>query len=251
MIKEEGKFKWIEEGKGGHPIILLHGLMGGCDNFGEMVDFISEKYHVYGLDLKLFKGRLLKVSVKDLSNYLYKFMNQLGIKSAVLIGNSMGGHIALIFAKEHPEMVDGMILTGSSGLFENSLGSSFPRRGDKDYIRTKAEEVFYDPKVATNELVDKVFAIANNRISVLKLLGYAKSAIRHNMANDIPNLKQQTCLIWGSNDKVTPPHVAEEFHKLLPNSELNWIKKCGHAAMWEHPKKFSEIVLKWLKDHNI
>ena len=251
MIIEEGKFKWIEEGKGGHPIILLHGLMGGCDNFGEMVDFISAEYRVYGLDLKLFKGRLLKVSVKDLSNYLYKFMNQLGIKSAVLIGNSMGGHIALIFAKDHPEMVDGMILTGSSGLFENSLGSSFPRRGDKDYIRTKAEEVFYDPKVATDELVDRIFVIANNRISVLKLLGYAKSAIRHNMANDIPNLEHQTCLIWGAEDKVTPPHVAEEFHKLLPNSELNWIKKCGHAAMWEHPKPFSEIVLKWLKDHNI
>ena len=251
MIKEEGKFKWIEEGKGGHPIILLHGLMGGCDNFGEMVDFISEKYHVYGLDLKLFKGRLLKVSVKDLSNYLCKFMNQLGLKSAVLIGNSMGGHIALIFAKDHPEMVDGMILTGSSGLFENSLGSSFPRRGDKDYIRTKAEEVFYDPKVATDELVDRIFVIANNRISVLKLLGYAKSAIRHNMANDIPNLQHQTCLIWGAEDKVTPPHVAEEFHKLLPNSELNWIPKCGHAAMWEHPKPFSEIVLRWLKDHNI
>ena len=251
MIKEEGKFKWIEEGKGGHPIILLHGLMGGCDNFGEMVDFISEEYHVYGLDLKLFKGRIIKVSVKELSNYLYKFMNQLNIKSAVLIGNSMGGHIALIFAKDHPEMVDGMILTGSSGLFENSLGSSFPRRGDKDYIRTKAEEVFYDPKVATDELVDRVFAIANNRIATLKLLRYAKSAIRHNMANDIPNLQHQTCLIWGANDKVTPPHVAEEFHKLLPNSELNWIPKCGHAAMWEHPKPFSEIVLKWLKNHNI
>ena len=247
MIKEEGKFKWIEEGEGGHPIILLHGLMGGCDNFGEMVDFISKEYHVYGLDLKLFKGRILKVSVRNLSDYLYKFMKQLDIKSAVLIGNSMGGHIALIFAKEHPEMVDGMILTGSSGLFENSLGSSFPRRGDKDYIRTKAEEVFYDPKVATDELVDRVFEIANNRISVLKLIGYAKSAIRHNMAKDIPNLKQQTCLIWGAEDKVTPPHVAEEFHKLLPNSELNWIPLCGHAPMWEHPKRFSEIALQFLK----
>ena len=56
------------------------------------------------------------------------------------------------------------------------------------------------------------------------------------------------CLIWGANDKVTPPHVAEEFHKLLPNSELNWIPKCGHAAMWEHPKRFSEIVLQFLKE---
>ena len=174
-------------------------------------------------------------------------MNHLGLKSAVLMGNSMGGHIGLIFTKEHPEMVDSLILTGSSGLFEESMGSSFPRRGDKEYIRTKTEEVFYDPKVATDELVDKVFAIANNRISVLKLLGYAKSAIRHNMGEDIPNIDKEVCLIWGAEDKVTPPHVAEEFHKLLPKSELNWIPLCGHAAMWEQPKRFSEIVLEFLK----
>ena len=248
MIKEKGKFKWIEEGEGGHPIILLHGLMGGCDNFGEMVDFISKEYHVYGLDLKLFEGRLLrKVSVKALSEYLYDFMNHLNIKSAVLIGNSMGGHIGLIFSKDYPEKVDGLILTGSSGLFEESMGSSFPRRGDKNYIRKKTEEVFYDPKVATDELVDRVFEIANTRTSILKLLGYAKSAIRHNMAKDIPKIKKPTCLIWGAEDKGTPPHVAEEFHKLLPKSELNWIPLCGHAAMWEQPKRFSEIVLEFLK----
>ena len=248
MVKEEGKFKWLEEGTKGQPIILLHGLMGGVENFGEMVDFISEEYKVYGLDLKLFEGNLLKVSVKALSDYLYEFMNHLGLKSAVLMGNSMGGHIGLIFTKEHPEMVDSLILTGSSGLFEESMGSSFPRRGDKDYIRTKTEEVFYNPEVATDELVDKVFGIANNRVSVLKLLGYAKSAIRHNMAEDIPNFTMPVCLIWGEHDKVTPPNVADEFHKLLPNSELHWMPLCGHAAMWEHPEDFSKIVLKFLKD---
>ena len=251
MIKEEGKFKWIEEGEGGQPIILLHGLMGGAENFGEMVDFISTEYHVYGLDLKLFEGSLLKVSVKSLSEYLKEFMDQLELKSAVLIGNSMGGHIGLIFVKDYPEMVDGLILTGSSGLFEESMGSSFPRRGDKDYIREKTEEVFYDPKVATDELVDRVFSIANNRVSILKLLGYAKSAIRHNMTKDIKKITNPTCLIWGKEEKVTPPHVAEEFNKLLPNSELNWIPKCGHAAMWEHPKPFSNIVLRWLKEHDL
>ena len=248
MIKKEGKYRWLEEGDSGKPVILLHGLMGGVENFGEMVDFISTNCKVYGLDLKLFEGRgLLKVSVKSLSDYLYDFMCYLKIESAVLIGNSMGGHIGLIFAKDHPEKVDGLILTGSSGLFEESMGSSFPRRGDKEYIRKKTEEVFYDPKVATDELVDKVFEIANNRVTILKLLGYAKSAIRHNMAKDIPKIIKPTCLIWGANDKVTPPHVAEEFHKLLPKSELNWINKCGHAPMWEHPKKFSQIVLQFLK----
>ena len=248
MVKEEGKFKWLEEGDGGQPIILLHGLMGGVENFGEMVDFISAEYKVYGLDLKLFEGSILKVSVKSLSDYLYEFMNHLGLSSAVLLGNSMGGHIALIFSKEHPEMVDSMILTGSSGLYESAMGDSFPRRGDKGYIRTKTEEVFYDPAVATDELVDRVFEIANNRISILKLLGYAKSAIRHNMAEDIPNFTMPVCLIWGEHDKVTPPKVAEEFHSLLPNSELHWIPLCGHAAMWEHPEEFSKIVLKFLKD---
>jgi len=247
MIREAGKFKWIEEGGGGQPIILLHGLMGDIDNFGEMVDFISAEYKVYGLDLKLFEGSLLKVSVKSLSDYLYKFMNHLGLKKAVLIGNSMGGHIGLIFSKEHPEMVDGLILTGSSGLYESAMGDSFPRRGDKDYIREKTEEVFYDPKVATDELVDNVFAIANNRVSILRLLGYAKSAIRHNMAKDLPSLTMPVCLIWGERDKVTPPKVADEFHSLLPNSELNWIPLCGHAPMWEHPEEFSKIVLQWLK----
>ena len=250
MLKKEGKFTYLEEGRG-NPIILLHGLLGGADNFGDMVDFISKKYHIFGLDLKLFKSRVLKVSVKALSDYLFEFMNKIELKSAVLIGNSMGGHIALIFAKEHPEMVDGLILTGSSGLFENSMGDSFPRRGDKDYIRKKTEEVFYDPKVATNELVDRVFEIANNRISVLKLLGYAKSAIRHNMANDIQNITIPTCLIWGENDKVTPPHVAEEFNNLMPNSELYWISLCGHSAMWEHPEIFSKVALEWLEKKSL
>ena len=249
MIKEEGKFKWLEEGTGGRPVVLLHGLMGGVENFGEMVNFISTECKVYGLDLKLFEGKsLLKVSVKSLSDYLYEFMSHLNLESAVLIGNSMGGHIGLIFAKDHPEKVDGLILTGSSGLFESSMGNSFPRRGDKEYIRMKTEEVFYNPEVATNELVDRVFEIANNRMSVLKLLRYAKSAIRHNMAKDISNIKKPVSLIWGAEDKVTPPHVAEEFHKLLPNSELNWIPLCGHAPMWEHPKRFSEIVLQFLKE---
>ena len=250
MIKKEGNFKWLEKGEG-HPIILLHGLMGGVENFGEMVNHISKEHKVYGLDLRLFEVSLLKVSLKNLSDYLYSFMKHLKLKSSILLGNSMGGHVGLIFAKEHPEMVDGLILTGSSGLYENAMGDSFPRRGDYDYIKRKTEEVFYDPKVATKELVDSVFELAQKRVTLLKLLAYAKSAIRHNMAEDIPNMNMPACLIWGKHDKVTPPHVAEEFHKLFPNSELHWISKCGHAPMWEQPEKFSKISLNWLKKHII
>ena len=251
MIKKEGKFNYLEVGEG-RPVILLHGLMGSIENFGDMVDFISKEYKVYGLDLKLFETPLLKASVKNLANYLHDFMQHLELKSAILLGNSMGGHIGLIFSKLHPEMVDGLILTGSSGLYENSLGSSFPRRGDYEYIKTKTEEVFYDPKTATKELVDSVFEMANKRDAIIRLLAFAKSAIRHNMAEDLPKMDMPSLLIWGKQDKVTPPNVAEEFKSLLPNSELHWIDLCGHAPMWEHPKMFSEIVIKWItkKFHN-
>ncbi|MFN4198178.1 MAG: alpha/beta fold hydrolase, partial [Flavobacterium sp.] len=119
--------------------------------------------------------------------------------------------------------------------------------GDYEYIKKKAEDVFYDPKVATKEIIDDVYNTVNDRIKLIKTLAIAKSAIRHNMAKDLPKMFTPTCIIWGKNDKVTPPDVAEEFHRLLPVSDLYWIDQCGHAAMMEHPDEFNKILLNWLK----
>ncbi|HIP27296.1 MAG TPA: alpha/beta hydrolase, partial [Flavobacteriaceae bacterium] len=81
---------------------------------------------------------------------------------------------------------------------------------------------------------------------LIRTLALAKSAIRHNMSKDLPHMKMPVCLVWGKNDKVTPPKVADEFNSLLPNSELFWIDKCGHTPMMEHPNVFNEILDKWL-----
>src|SRR5699024_10540247 len=110
------------------------------------------------------------------------------------------------------------------------MGESYPKRGSYEYIKQKAEDVFYDPKVATKEIVDEVFETVNDRNKLIRTLAIAKSAIRHNMAKDLPKMDTPTCIIWGRNDIVTPPNVAEEFNELLPDSELFWIDKCGHAA---------------------
>jgi pimeloyl-ACP methyl ester carboxylesterase len=75
----------------------------------------------------------------------------------------------------------------------------------------------------------------------------AKSAIRHNMAKEIHKITIPVCLIWGMNDTVTPPDVAKEFHNILPNSELNWIDKCGHAPMMEQPQEFNAYLKKFLE----
>ncbi|MBT3559596.1 MAG: alpha/beta hydrolase, partial [Flavobacteriaceae bacterium] len=100
-------------------------------------------------------------------------------------------------------------------------------------------------------LVDEVYEAVNNRNKLIKILAFAKSAIRHNMAKDLPEIKIPVCLIWGKNDIVTPPDVADEFHKLLPNSDLYWIDKCGHVPMMEHPEKFNETVLSWFSKRDL
>ncbi|WBX77239.1 alpha/beta hydrolase [Tenacibaculum ovolyticum] len=251
FLKKEGNFTYAEAGKG-RALIVLHGLMGALSNFDETFKYFSKKgYHVLIPELPLYTMPLLKTNVKNLAEHLHDFIEYKNLKDVVLLGNSLGGHIALYYTKHYPKDVDALVLTGSSGLYEKSMGDSYPKRGNYEYIETKAQEVFYDPKVATKELVDDIYEIVNDRIKALKTLSIAKSAIRHNMANDLPNMHQPTCLIWGKQDGVTPPEVAEDFHKLLPDSDLFWIDKCGHAAMMETPEEFNAILESWLSKRNI
>ena len=228
-------------------IILLHGLMGGLSNFKDVIDFFSSKnYKVVIPELPIYTLPLKETSVTAFSDFLEDFIKFKKFHNPILLGNSLGGHIGLIFSNKNPNIVKSLVLTGSSGLYENSMGESYPKRENYEYIKRKTEEVFYNPKVATKEIVDEVFETVNNRDKLVRTLSIAKSAIRHNMSSDLPNIETPTLLIWGENDLVTPPEVAVEFNSLLPNSELIWIKKCGHAPMMEHPKEFNRILFNWL-----
>lgn len=248
-LKKENGYSYLESGTG-TPLIILHGLMGNLSNFDYVFDHFSELgYQVIMPELPLYTMPLLKTNVKNLSKFVKDFVKFKGLDNYILMGNSLGGHIALYHAKINPKNVAGLVLTGSSGLYENSMGESYPKRGDYEYIKKKAQDVFYDPEIATKEVVDDVFETLNNRNKLIRTIAIAKSAIRHNMAQDLPNMTMPTCLIWGKNDTVTPPDVAEEFHRLLPNSELFWLDKCGHAPMMEYPEKFNQLLEPWLLKH--
>src|SRR5258708_15206018 len=128
---------------------------------------------------------------------------------------------------KHPERFKFSHLTGSFGIFENGMGDTYPKRGDYEYIRKKTELTFYDPKLATKELVDEVYEMVNIRLKAIKIIALAKSAIRNNLGEELNQIKQPTLLIWGNNDTITPPFVGQDFHRLIPNSELHFIDKCG------------------------
>ena len=244
-IKEENGFKFIDEGEG-EVLILLHGLMGALSNWTDVVNELKKEYRVIIPLLPLYDFPLLTTGVKSLAKFVHKFVKYKKLKNFTVLGNSLGGHVGLIYTLSHPEEVKSLVLTGSSGLYENAFGGSFPRRESYDFIKEKVEFTFYDPATATKELVDEVYQIVNDRIKVIKILAMAKSAIRHNMSKDIHMIKVPVCLIWGRDDKITPPEVAVEFQQLLPNSELNWVDKCGHAPMMERPVEFNAHLKKFL-----
>jgi 2-hydroxy-6-oxonona-2,4-dienedioate hydrolase len=248
-IKQQDKFKYIEEGNG-EPLVLLHGLFGALSNFRPLIEYFRQHNKVVVPMLPLLEMDILHTSVGGLAKFVHKFLEARGLQDVNLLGNSLGGHVALLHTLKHPERIKSLILTGSSGLFENGMGDSYPKRGDYEYIKKKTELTFYDPQMATKELVDEVYSMTNNRLKAIKIIALAKSAIRNNLGEELNQIKQRTLLVWGNNDSITPPFVAREFNKLIPNSELYFIDKCGHAPMMEVPDEFNAILHKFLKKLN-
>src|SRR5215204_1772010 len=246
QVKELGKAKYIEEGEG-EPLVLLHGLFGALSNFSDLIEHFKPHYKVVVPMLPLFELDIFHTTVGGLEKHVYRFIETMNFENVHLLGNSLGGHVALVHILKHSERIKSLILTGSSGLFENGMGDTYPKRGDYEYIRKKTELTFYDPAMATKELVDEVFEITRNRLKVIKIIALAKSAIRNNLGEELNNIRQPTLLVWGNNDTITPPFVAQEFHKLIPNSELHFIDQCGHAPMMEQPAEFNVILDKFLK----
>ncbi len=244
-IIKDGEYEYLEVGEG-ETLMLCHGLFGALSNFADLIEKFRFTHKVVVPILPLFDLDILHTTVAGLEKHIAAFIEHKNYTNIHLLGNSLGGHVALVYILKHPERVKSLTLTGSSGLFENAMGDSYPKRGDYEYIKNKTAQTFYDPAVATTALVDEVFEITKNRLKVIKIISLAKSAIRHNLGEELNQINQPTLLIWGKNDIVTPPFVAEEFKKLIPNSQLHFIDKCGHAPMMEVPAEFNIILEKFL-----
>ncbi|MCS6972992.1 MAG: alpha/beta hydrolase [Cyclobacteriaceae bacterium] len=250
QVKEAGGFKFVDEGEG-TVLLLLHGLFGALSNWEGVVSRFSKDYRVVIPMLPIYDMPLKEAGLEGLRKFVEAFVTYLQLDNMIIMGNSLGGHIALVYTLKNPDKVQKLVLTGSSGLFEDSMGGSYPKRGNYEYIKERVEYTFYDPKVATKELVDEVFETTNSIPKAMRIVAIAKSAQRHNMAEEIPQIKVPVLLIWGLNDTITPPMVAHEFNRLLPNSTLRFIDRCCHAPMMEHPEKFNDLVSDFLKEKRI
>lgn len=247
-VKEEHRFQYIETGSGDKPLMLLHGLFGALSNFKDLIEYFGPRMNVVVPILPIFDLPLRKDALSWLVQYVNEFVEYKGYSQVHVLGNSLGGHIALLFALDNPNKIASVVLTGSSGLFESAMGTSFPQRNNYEYIKKKTEDTFYNPNTATQELVDEVFGIVKDRNRAIRIIATAKSAIRHNLGDNLHEIKAPTLLIWGQQDKVTPPFVGEKFHELIDSSRLFFVDKCGHAPMMEQPQEFNDLLVNFLND---
>jgi len=248
-IRNVKGFRYIDEGHG-DVLLLLHGLFGALSNFSAIIDEFSTRYRVVVPILPLFELEVVNSTIDGLMEYVENFISYKELNKFNLLGNSLGGHISLLYTLKHQENVKTLILTGSSGLFENSIGDSYPKKGDYEFVKAKTEYTFFHPETATKELIDDVFEIVNNREKAIRVLYIARSAIRHNVRNSLHTINIPVKLIWGREDKITPLFAGEEFERILPNAELTILEECGHAPMMEYPVIFNEILGQFLAKNN-
>lgn len=250
-IHELGAFRYIDEGPATDlpTVVLLHGMLGNLSNWIDTVgDLADHGYRVIVPVLPVYALPMKQTSVQGLADYVHEFLSAIDVDTATLVGNSLGGQVAILYALSHPERVSAMVLSGSSGIYEAEMGTSTPRRRDREFIRERAAVTFYESRHVTDELVDEMVEIINDRACVARLIKMARSTKKETVGSRLPRIDVPTLLVWGRNDVITPPDVAEEFRERICNSELHFIDECGHAPMIEHPQTFNQIMLRFLRE---
>ena len=228
-------------------MILLHGLFGQLSNWDSVVEQFSAFYNVHVPSLPIYdtpKHDPLYFIVE----YLEKFIEDNRLKDVLLVGNSLGGHVAILYTSRNGHNVKKLILTGSSGLYENTTMGSFPKRSTVHYIKERVEYTFHDPAIATEQLISQVLSITTDSRKCLGVLRVAKSAQRHYVADLLPHISTPTLLIWGREDRITPIHVAHEFESMIPDTKLVVVNECGHAPMMEKPDEFNCALHHYLNE---
>jgi 2-hydroxy-6-oxonona-2,4-dienedioate hydrolase len=248
-VVTSGEYTFVDEGEPSDvpPILLLHGMLGEIENWEKTAKALAANgYRVLIPFLPVYDLPIRSTSVPGLVEYVRAFAEHLGLHRVAVGGNSLGGHVALLYTLSYPGDVCALILSGASGIYELELGSSTPRRRDRAFIRERAAMTFYDPVHVTEHIVESMYDLLGDRARVARLIKMARSAKVETVTDRLSSIEQPTLLVWGRDDRITPPDVANQFKQRMPAAELHLIDRCGHAPMVEHPEEFSRVMLAFL-----
>ena len=268
---DQGVLRYHEAGSG-PPLILLHGSgpgVTGWRNYRGNIGVFAETHHCYVLE---FPGFGVSDAVKGhpvltAGSSVIRFMDALGIESAPVIGNSMGGVVGVNLAIKKPERVSKLVTIGGVGpnVFSSSpseglrLLQEFTDGPDRDKLVRWLTAMVYDPKLITEELIEERWEAAINpdaQETAQMMYGSAAFAMQQQFmaASDTPpywsmmhKVSCPTLLTWGRDDRVSPPDMSMVPMRLIPNAELHIFPNCGHWVMIEAKQAFEGAVLDFLR----
>jgi len=263
LFNEGGATHYVVKGSG-PLVILLHGFFFDHNLWCKNIDVLAQNFTVYAVDFFGFgfsSRSPTRFTYEMYANQLLNFMAALGIRSASIIGQSLGAGVGIYFAAKHPAMLERLILVGSAGLpAPESLVAKFfklPGVGEillKLPVNTLRKKMLEDifvccPKTITADLFE--YLTLHHKISgtIAVMLSIMRSGVVDKLENEIAELGKSsvpTLVVWGRQDKAIPLAVGCDLHGLLPGSEMAVVDKAGHLPNLEQADEFNSIVTRFL-----
>jgi pimeloyl-ACP methyl ester carboxylesterase len=215
----------------GPPIILVHGLAGSSRWWARNIRPLAKRFRVHVVDLIGFgSSRNRQRFVLDqAASHLARWMEQIGVRRAGVVGHSMGGYIAAELAADHPDKVERLVLVDAAALpfdqdFSSHILSMFGelRSMRPDFLPT----LFYDAL----------------RAGPLTLWSAASGLLHADLRPKLPRIKAPTLVVWGQHDALVPLQMGKQLCRHLGTRELLVIKSAGHNPMWDCPQAFNQVA---------
>lgn len=237
---------YLTTGKG-QAVILLHGLFGNLAMWKSTVDALKSTCKVVIPRLPVFDLPFQHNNLESQVNALHEFLTWNKLRDVILVGHAMGGQLALMYACHHPGNTQKVVLTGSAGFFENSafMEENLSGLNDFEEVHAKAQEAFFKSEVPVG-LVEDMYATIKNISKPTTLYSRTQSSHNRSVESLLNKLDHPVLLLWGLEDRITPPEVAFHFHDFLLNSEIRFINECGHVPMVDQPEKFNQSLVQFI-----
>jgi pimeloyl-ACP methyl ester carboxylesterase len=248
------KIHYVEAGSGPN-LILLHGLGGSSQGWQFNIGPLAEKYHVFVPDQIGFGKSdkpLVNYRIRTYVDFLDQFCKQLKIERPTLVGNSMGGWIAVIYAATYPDRVDKLVLADAAGY---APPKDFDTRAfyglnptTRAEMKVLVSKVFYNKAFLSDAAIDQSMAARFGAGDGYTIKSITESIIRgEDFLDDVvKTIKTPTLIVWGREDGLVPLSDGERFHKDIAGSTLIVFDQCGHVPNIEKAGEFNAAVIKFL-----
>ena len=254
------KIHYIEAGRGA-PVILLHGSGGEGARWMPTIKGLASEFRVIAPDQIGWGASDKPMTIYHngvFAEFLARFMREIGVAKASLVGQSMGAGVALQMAVSYPQLVDRMVLVNGGGF---RSASDAPRAGAPDWharqisnAGTLAESREYLEKMYYNHSLISDQQVEDNLILRLRS-AYTAESVQIANARGLGGITEEqaraiktpTLLVWGATDKLSPTADADKLNAAIAGSRKVLIDKAGHYPFIEHPEKFNQVVREFLK----